>query len=92
MAAFAKPLQDVMAGRGYTDTKLAILNILNIDPQAYDQEGLPTAGGEQTTQVDPIEQQRQQLREIGLTPDEIQMVLDGVSIERVFQIRDENPK
>lgn len=87
MAAFAKPLQDVMAGRGYTDTKLAMLNILNIDPQAYAMEGLPTAGGQQTTQVDPIEQRRQQLREIGLTPDEVQMVLDGVSIERVFQIR-----
>jgi len=92
MAAFAKPLQDVMAGRGYTDTKLAMLNILNIDPQAYAMEGLPTAGGQQTTQVDPTEQQRQQLREIGLTPDEIQMVLDGVSIERVFQIRNEESK
>ena len=51
MAAFAKPLQDVMAGRGYTDTKLAMLNILNIDPQAYAQEGLPTPGGQRTTRT-----------------------------------------
>ena len=35
MAAIARPMQQLMAGRGYTDTKLAILNILNVDPADY---------------------------------------------------------
>lgn len=35
MAAIARPIQQFVAGRGYTDTKNAIANILNVDPADY---------------------------------------------------------
>jgi hypothetical protein len=85
MAAISKPIQQFMEGRGYTDTKAAIANILNVNAEDYGGEA-PKPG--QPPPVDRVEQKREQLRGIGLTPDEVQMALDGVSVEEIFRLRD----
>ena len=35
MAAISKPIQEFIGGRGYTDTKIALANILNVDEADY---------------------------------------------------------
>jgi hypothetical protein len=36
MAAISKPIQEFIGGRGYTDTKIALANILNVDADKYE--------------------------------------------------------
>jgi hypothetical protein len=86
MAAISKPIQEFYdGGRGYTDTKIAMANILNVNPEDYGGEASKPG---QPPPVDRVEQEREQLRAIGLTPDEVQMALDGVSVEEIFLRRD----
>ena len=58
MAAIAKPIQEFIGGRGYTDTKIALANILNVDPEDYGGTAPGPPGPGQQPQVDPVEQQR----------------------------------
>ena len=83
MAAIAKPIQEFIGGRGYTDTKIALANILNVDPEDYGGTAPGPAGPPppRTPAPKPTFLSAEELvNNYGFGPEEVRLYQQGMSI------------
>ena len=83
MAAIAKPIQEFIGGRGYTDTKIALANILNVDPEDYGGTAPGPAGPPppRTPAPEPTFLSAEELvNNYGFGPEEVRLYQQGMSI------------
>ena len=82
MAAIAKPIQEFIGGRGYTDTKIALANILNVDPEDYGKTAPGPAGTKAPAVVEkPTFLSAEELvNNYGFDPEQVRLYQQGMSI------------
>ena len=82
MAAIAKPIQEFIGGRGYTDTKIALANILNVNVEDYGGTAPGPAGTKAPAVVEePTFLSAEELvNNYGFGPEEVRLYQQGMSI------------